>query len=65
MGSPLDGQVSLKKLKLATSNAEPENSPFPHVKPCLEPVNAAALLDDLVCVNLKWRRQRHCGLLAL
>lgn len=48
MTSPLDGQVSLKKLKLAASNSAPSDSPFPHVKPCLEPVNAAALLNDLV-----------------
>lgn len=64
MTSPLDGQTP-SLLRLAASNAEPGKSPFPQVKPCLEPVNAAALLDNLVCVNLKWRRQRHCGLLAL
>ena len=47
MTSPLDGQTP-SLLRLAASNAEPEKSPFAHVKPCLEPVSAAALLDDLV-----------------
>lgn len=47
MTSPLDGQAP-SLLKLAASNDEPVNSPFPHVRPCLEPVSAAGLLDDLV-----------------